>query len=341
MAPPSSIVFFVLCALSSSSLSYGQKISNSTEDVANRLFVKRIFNAEITAQNYTTNVVMSPAGIYFAASMADQLINLQLYKYWSNVTSSFDIVAFQKECEERQPQIYSRSAVAGANWSARVPSDFSMSNFRVFETVDVQEIEKFTEVNLDELTGALNAAVHALKFTGSWRVPFENSRQVTFSDGRQYSFMEAFVLHASWYQSKNLKMITIPFESDENVGGDDIVIDFIVSKGVSNHVNLAHHWYWADHSETHSKTIISIPKVKINFMTSLDLFRNKKIKSVQKVAMEWDEKGASGEAVTMIMSRDASFPSLFVIDRPFYFVIRIGKMWLFAGYVAKIDENIN
>eukprot|EP00588_Corethron_pennatum_P014604 CAMPEP_0194267078 /NCGR_PEP_ID=MMETSP0169-20130528/1740_1 /TAXON_ID=218684 /ORGANISM="Corethron pennatum, Strain L29A3" /LENGTH=347 /DNA_ID=CAMNT_0039007881 /DNA_START=154 /DNA_END=1197 /DNA_ORIENTATION=- len=347
MAPFSSIVLIVLCAFSNSSLSYGQKISKrdsyNEDDTANRLFVNRIFNAEITAQNNAspTNVVMSPAGIYFAASTADQLIKLPVRKYWSAVTSSFDIVAFQKELKERQPQIYSRAAVAGENWSARVPSGFVMPNFRVFETVDVSKLEKFTKVSLDELASALDVIVHALKFAGSWRTPFEKSRQVKFSDGKQYNFMEAFVPYASWFESKYLKMITIPFESDENTGGDDIVIDFIVSKGASNDVNLARHWSWVGQSETRRKTIIAIPKVKINFKTSLDLFPDNSIKSVQKVAMEWDEKGARGEAVTMIMSRDATLPSLFVIDRPFYFVIRIGKMWLFAGYVAKIDEEIN
>jgi len=339
MAPNLLIVLSFLCIIRSSS---GIGISELTdEDAANRVFVNTMFKKRIPAKKVKRNIVLSPVGVYFAASMAVQLIDLKTYKSWSVVTSTFKFKQTQN-IFENQPQITSQSLIAGERWSkivgSKVPK-FSMPNYKLFDTVDVIEMEKFMKVNLSELNGALDAIVHKLTFAAEWETPFERYKNVDFSDGNTYKFMQSTINHASSFDSPQLRMITIPFKSLNKKR--KIVIDFIVPQRESNYINLAHHGTWVKNSVTSKQTIVTIPKVKINYKTPLTLFRDKDIDALQRVKVEWDEKGATGEAVTAIFSRSIIRPSYFVIDRPFYFVIRMGNLWLFTGYVSKIDKDFN
>merc|ERR1712183_726884 len=179
--------------------------------------------------------------------------------------------------------------------------------------------------------------VHKLTFSAEWETPFDRSNKVEFNDGNTYNFMQTTVYQASSFDSPQLKMVTIPFKSlNEN---EKIVIDFIVPQRESNYINLGHHGTWVANSVTKAETVITIPKIKFQFETQLDLFPNKNLRATQLAKVEWDEKGAKAEAVTGISP--TSMPDFFVINRPFYFVIRIGKLWLFTGYVSKIDKSIN
>eukprot|EP00587_Corethron_hystrix_P009808 CAMPEP_0113316076 /NCGR_PEP_ID=MMETSP0010_2-20120614/11482_1 /TAXON_ID=216773 ORGANISM="Corethron hystrix, Strain 308" /NCGR_SAMPLE_ID=MMETSP0010_2 /ASSEMBLY_ACC=CAM_ASM_000155 /LENGTH=224 /DNA_ID=CAMNT_0000172691 /DNA_START=97 /DNA_END=772 /DNA_ORIENTATION=- /assembly_acc=CAM_ASM_000155 len=218
--------------------------------------------------------------------MAEQLIHLALYKSWSGVASNFDLQGTQQVFEE-QPQIDSKSLIAGS-WSKIVTSHFSMPNFKLFDKVDVPMMEEFMNVDLSMLNGALDAIVHKLTFSAEWETPFDRSNKVEFNDGNTYNFMQTTVYQASSFDSPQLKMVTIPFKSlNEN---EKIVIDFIVPQRESNYINLGHHGTWVADSVTNAQTVITIPKIKFQFETQLDLFPDKGLKAIQKVDVEWDEK---------------------------------------------------
>jgi len=268
--------------------------------------------------------------------MAKDLAKLELHEDLANIVSNIDLKTLNKDLSTNQT--ISKSVIAGPQWSKHVPPTFTMENFKVFDVMDIPGIEEFMEVDLDPLKGALDAAVHLLKFEGQWKTVFNQVQNVKFSDGNTYEFMKAKIRNVPWYDSNSVQMVTLPFS-----GEGDIVIDFIQPKGKrSDFLDLAKHPTWVAESKVVAeKSYVIIPKVKFDYSKTLDLSPEPDITSMQKVKINWDKNGVKAEAVTFVMSRSFQFTPTFSIHRPFYFVIRKGSIWLFAGYISQIDKKLN
>jgi len=309
-------------------------------DISNRIFLDQIFsNAVKTASEKAKNVVLSPVGIYFISSMTMKLLDGVLNSDWSSVASRIHLKTFNSKLVG-DPLVNSKSVIAGT-YANKISSDFTMENFEVFDSVDVNAIEEFLETDVGEIKGALGVAVHVLDFKGNWETKFSEKQIVQFSNGLNYMFMQARIPNVPSYNNKKMEMITLPFGGSEP-SGDSVVIDFIKSKVRSDIVNLEHHRTWVLNSEVVDvNTDVSIPKIDIKFSQELDLSDEPNVKYLQKVAVKWDEEGVTAQAVTMRMSRSFDWTPSFVADRPFYFIIRKGNLWLFTGYINSIDETLN
>jgi len=306
-------------------------------DKSNRTFLRQIFFKAV--DKTSDNVALSPVGIYFITSMTTTLLNGDLYKNWSRVASRIQLETLNSKLVG-DPLVNSKSVIAGS-YADTVPSNFTMENFKVFDSMNVSAIEEFLETDVSEIEGALGAAVHVLDFKGSWETKFSLKQIVTFSDGVDYMFMKARIPSVPYYNNEKVEMITLPFDGSET-SGNSVVIDFIKSKDTSDFVDLMDHPNWLLNSRVVAdNTDVSIPKIDIDFSKSLNLSAEKNIEYFQKATVKWDEEGVTAQAVTSRMTRSFIWTPSFVADRPFYFIIRKGNLWLFTGYVNSIDEDLN
>eukprot|EP00588_Corethron_pennatum_P005318 CAMPEP_0194282154 /NCGR_PEP_ID=MMETSP0169-20130528/22501_1 /TAXON_ID=218684 /ORGANISM="Corethron pennatum, Strain L29A3" /LENGTH=379 /DNA_ID=CAMNT_0039027401 /DNA_START=171 /DNA_END=1310 /DNA_ORIENTATION=- len=306
-------------------------------DRSNGIFLRSIFLKAVDTAS--ENVALSPVGIYFISSMTMNLLKGDLKENWSSVGSKIDLKTFNNKLVG-DPLVNSKSVIAGT-YVNTVPPDFTMENFEMFDSVDVNAIGEFLETDVSEIQSAIGVAVHVLDFEGNWETKFSQKQVVTFSDDLNYMFMQARIPNVPYYSNKKVEMITLPFSGSET-SGDSVVIDFIKSKLVSDKVNLEHHPTWVTNSKVVTdNTDVAIPKIDIEYGQELDLSYETNVKYLQKVAVKWDEDGVTAQAVTMRMSRSFDWTPSFVADRPFYFIIRKGDLWLFTGYVNSIDENLN
>mmetsp|Transcript_44969 Transcript_44969/g.88012 ORF Transcript_44969/g.88012 Transcript_44969/m.88012 type:complete len:380 (+) Transcript_44969:159-1298(+) len=312
--------------------------SLTSRDKSNRTFLRKIFSEAV--KKTSDNVALSPVGIYFISSMTTRLLKGDLYEAWSRVAKRTKLETLNSRLVA-DPLVGSKSVIAGS-YADMVPADFTMDNFQVFDSVNVSAIEKFLETDVSEIRGALGAAVHVLDFRGAWETDFSLRQRVTFSDGLDYMFMKARILNVPSYNNAQLEMITLPFRGGAR-SGNSVVIDFIKSKDTSNfELDLEDHPTWLLNAEVvASHTDVSIPKIDIEFSQFLNLSDEKNVDYLQKVAVKWDEDGVTAQAVTMRVGRSAfSRSPSFVADRPFYFIIRKGNLWLFTGYVGAIDKDL-
>jgi len=310
---------------------------NAIDEAAATVFLRDIFDPRFDPAP-GRNVAFSPLGFHFLATLLKKLTSAVLLTNWDRLASATDLIRMNDSLQGN-PAIVSKSVVAGT-WSDSVPAAFSMKNFETFNTVDVAAIGSFLGLEVDELAGSVSAAVHYVKFGGSWQTRFDKKAAVTFSDGIRYSFMKATVPSVPLFENEKLTMVTLPFKTD--AGAEEVTIDFILPKKLGDAIDLGGHAGWISNQSVQHKVKIIIPKVKFEHKVKIDLSTDPSLETLQKVQVEWDEDGVKAEAVTMAMSRSLPPPvPEFVASRPFYFIIRKGETWLFAGYISSVDASLN
>jgi len=286
------------------------------------------------------NVAFSPVGVHFMVTMLKELISAPLYSDWDRLASHTNLIHLNKQLQTN-PTITSKSVIAGREWSKSVPTDFLMDHFKVFNSVDVKSIGKYLEADVSELASATGAAVHLLKFNGSWQTKFTGNQSVKFSDGIEYSFMKAIVPSVPWFENDDLTVVTLPFNKIDE-GFEDVCIDLILPKHEGRAVDLNEHKKWISNQIIQSKAKIVIPKVKLEYKEKINLSSDSAIESLQKIMVEWDENGVKGEAITMSMARSLPPPiPEFIASRQFLFIIRQEALWLFVGRISSIDASLN
>eukprot|EP00588_Corethron_pennatum_P004178 CAMPEP_0194302262 /NCGR_PEP_ID=MMETSP0169-20130528/62244_1 /TAXON_ID=218684 /ORGANISM="Corethron pennatum, Strain L29A3" /LENGTH=248 /DNA_ID=CAMNT_0039052581 /DNA_START=394 /DNA_END=1140 /DNA_ORIENTATION=- len=244
----------------------------------------------------------------------------------------------------------SKFMLVGPKWSDVMVTrnNFTTShNFKLFDSLErMKEMKEFLEVDdLKELSGAVSdAAVHSLRFEVPSSISstiFDAVQKVNF-DGTVYNFMKGRVPAVPWYEDTSVRMVSIPFGSGISDGNVDVTIDFILSKGSLDYVDLEKHSQWVRMSGViASHSYIVIPKLKIESTNALPIVRNKSIVFLQKLEIELNGSGIktahdnSTERTNMADSLDQLSPS-FIINRPFYFIVRVGSTWLFTGFVRDL-----
>jgi len=326
----------------------------------NRIFLRKFFHPSVkraaiaSKNNNNNNIVLSPIGMYLISTtavtaLAKKKEMLLSSSVWSNIASD-NKESWNDQLAGINPMMLSSKFIlAGPKWSdVVVPRNNSTTfhNFKIFDSLErMKEMKEFLEVDdLQELSGAVSdAAVHSLRFEvpSSWKTVFDAVQKVNF-DGTVYNFMKGRVPAVPWYEDTSVQMVSIPFGSDSSDGNDDVTIDFILSKGSLDYVDLEKHSQWVRMSGViASHSYIVIPKLKIESTNELQIVRDKSIVFLQKLGIEWNGCGIktahdnSTERTNMAHSLDQLSPS-FIINRPFYFIVRAGSSWLFTGYVRDL-----